>query len=60
MGSLFGGNKKQDTPAPQPTPVVTPSTDDPERIKKIGRSALIATSTRGVLGNANVSGKKLS
>lgn len=60
MASWFGGGKKKQEPvivqAPPPEPVKT----DPERAKRLGRTQLISTSSRGVLGNATTSGKKLS
>ena len=61
MGGFLGiGGKKSDSPPPpKPQPVVVP-TEDPENKKRIGRSQLISSSARGVLGNANTSGKKLS
>ena len=59
MGSLFGKKKKEE-PKFVPPPAPVEPAQDPEKLKRIGRSALIATSERGVLGNATVSGKKLS
>lgn len=62
MGSLFGGGKKEEPrPEPQaPSVPIQDSTDDPSRTKKVGRTNLISSSSRGVLGNANTTSKKLS
>lgn len=62
MGSFFGGGSKKQERQPEPEPVVVqpPPSEDPEKVKRIGRSQLISTSSRGVLGNANTSNKKLS
>lgn len=46
------------TPAADPAAVNDPN--DPEKQRRIGRAALITTSSRGVLGNATTSNKKLS
>lgn len=61
MGSWFGGGKKEE-PVMQapPPPVQSSSNQDPEALKRIGRSALIASSSRGVLGNATTSRKQLT
>jgi hypothetical protein len=62
IASMFGGGKKKGAPAPAPTPSVTDDSSasvDREKMRKVGRAALIASSPQGVLGNATTGRQKL-
>lgn len=61
MGFMFGGGNKSNAPAPVAPPSVTPAagTSGGERIRKVGRAALVASSPQGVLGNARTGRNKL-
>jgi len=64
MGSLFGGGSKKEQRLPEPVPppaaAAPSSTEDPEKLKRVGRAQLISSSARGVLGNPITGSKKLS
>lgn len=60
MGSWFGGGKKREEPVIAPPPPPEPVVTDPEKVKRIGRTQLISSSSRGVLGNPETSRKLLS
>jgi hypothetical protein len=65
IGKLFGGGSK-----PAPVQAITPPSvraepepaaggEDKEKLRRVGRAALIQTSTQGVLGQAQTGRKKL-
>lgn len=62
IADMFGGGKKSSAPPPPPTPSVTDdssSSVDRDKMRKVGRAALIASSPTGVLGNATTGRNKL-
>lgn len=62
MGFIFGGGKKESAPPPPPpAPTVDDTSGDTSRdkMRKVGRAALIASTPQGVLGNASTGRNKL-
>lgn len=64
VSKLFGGGGGNSAPAPIQAPSVTAEPQqteaDKEKMKRVGRAALISTSPRGVLGNATTSRQQLT
>ena len=63
VSKIFGGGRSE---APQPVQAPSVSAEpvqteaDKEKMRRVGRAALIATSSRGVLGNATTSRQQLT